>query len=177
MGLFLHYYKSNHRGFTLIELLVVITIIGLMAAVVLAMVNTARAKARDAQRKANMQQIMLALNLFYDQYGCLPITTGSTCGPGYTSFADAGSWDYSSQGNFLPFLQSSGYMSTVPLDPINNMTGDGTGGQYAYRYYCYTSGGTQGLHLGYYREIGGWAEVIWNKTTSGGWSDIDYLCK
>ncbi len=53
-------------GFTLIELLVVIAIIGVLASIVLASLNTARRKARDARRITDLKQIQLALELFFD---------------------------------------------------------------------------------------------------------------
>lgn len=55
-----------HRGFTLIELLVVIAIIGILSSVVLASLNGARKKGRDARRISDLKQIQLALEMYYD---------------------------------------------------------------------------------------------------------------
>ncbi len=54
------------RGFTLIELLVVIAIIGILSSIVLASLNSARLKSRDARRLADIKQLQLALALYYD---------------------------------------------------------------------------------------------------------------
>jgi type II secretion system protein G len=59
-------HKLRNTGFTLIELLVVIAIIGVLASVVLASLNSARAKSRDARRIADLKQIQTALELYYD---------------------------------------------------------------------------------------------------------------
>ncbi len=64
--------KNNSSGFTLIELLVVIAIIGVLASVVLASLNTARRKSRDARRIADIKQIQLALELYFDANGEYP---------------------------------------------------------------------------------------------------------
>jgi len=61
-------YRSK-RGFTLIELLVVIAIIGVLSAVVLAALNTARSKGSDAAIQANLNAIRTQAGLYYDGPG------------------------------------------------------------------------------------------------------------
>lgn len=56
----------KRRGFTLIELLVVIAIIGILSSVVVASLNGARKKARDARRVDDVKQLQLALDLYFD---------------------------------------------------------------------------------------------------------------
>ncbi len=56
----------KQRGFTLIELLVVIAIIGILSSVVVASLNSARKKARDARRVDDVKQVQLALELYFD---------------------------------------------------------------------------------------------------------------
>ena len=63
------------RGFTLIELLVVIAIIGILASIVLASLNSARVKSRDARRIADVKQIQLALELYYNDNAIYPATS------------------------------------------------------------------------------------------------------
>ncbi|KKW10791.1 MAG: hypothetical protein UY50_C0026G0018 [Parcubacteria group bacterium GW2011_GWA2_49_9] len=71
-------------GFTLIELLVVIAIIGILSSVVLASLNSARTKTRDTKRVADIKQLQIALELYYDansEYpGALTALVGSSGG-------------------------------------------------------------------------------------------------
>ena len=66
----MHIMKNSYkRGFTLIELLVVIAIIGILSSVVLASLNTARAKGANAAVKANLNNIRAQAELSYDTNG------------------------------------------------------------------------------------------------------------
>ncbi len=61
------------RGFTLIELLVVISLIGILSTLVVANMNSARERARDAQRKSDLRNIQTGLRLYYnDNNGYAP---------------------------------------------------------------------------------------------------------
>lgn len=78
--------RSCITGFTLIELLVVIAIIGVLASIVLASLSSARSKSRDARRIADIKQIQLALELYYDANSQSYPPALATCTPGSNLF-------------------------------------------------------------------------------------------
>lgn len=120
------------KGFTLIELLVVIAIIALLSSVVLASLSSARVKSRDARRIADLKQIQLALEMFYDDKGEYPGVNGTGAGINCITYAtnSRGSLDCSGYrvsnvtgatnqtwDEFETDLRP--YMARTPKDPIN----------------------------------------------------------
>ncbi len=113
----------NHRikGFTLIELLVVISIIAILAGLLMSNFVGVRQRGRDAQRKADIQQIRSALELYRADMGAYPIIVGG--------------WAYSTAGDsWIPGLTPQ-YMQKVPKDPVNNATQPWLSGNYSYAYF------------------------------------------
>uniref|UniRef100_A0A7V3JAS0 Prepilin-type N-terminal cleavage/methylation domain-containing protein n=1 Tax=candidate division CPR3 bacterium TaxID=2268181 RepID=A0A7V3JAS0_UNCC3 len=64
--------RLSGKSFTIVELLVVISIISLLAGLITASVSKARAKGRDAKRKADISSIQTALEMYYEQNGKYP---------------------------------------------------------------------------------------------------------
>ncbi len=59
------------KGFTLIELLIVIAIIGVLASLALVSFGPAQGRARDAQRKSDLNQYRIALENYASGHGGL----------------------------------------------------------------------------------------------------------
>jgi general secretion pathway protein G len=73
---FLKMKKIKKNGFTLIELLVVISVIGLLAALIMVNFNAARERARDVQRKSDLDQTKKALRMYYNDDSAYPLDDG-----------------------------------------------------------------------------------------------------
>ncbi len=113
---------KSGAGFTLIELLVVIAIIGLLASVVLVALNSARAKARDTKRRADLAQVSKALEFYYDKFGTYQVLGGgwrgtpanpaTACGCGWLSYEDGGYYTLS----VIHALQQAGFLGIISVD-------------------------------------------------------------
>lgn len=106
-----------NKAFTLLELLVVIAIIGVLAAIVMASLNGARSKSRDAKRLSDMRQMKIAIELHFDRYGYYPdCTGGDVCSS--TGYA----------GSIYNLSIVPNYIKNISSDPRN------ISGQYGYYY-------------------------------------------
>ncbi len=96
-------------GFTLIELLVVIAIIGILIALLLPAVQSAREAARQMQCTNNLRQLMMAMHVYHEARESFPLGSGLSRGE--------------PQGNLgwhvwiLPQLEESGAYETLNPGP------------------------------------------------------------
>lgn len=95
--------KKFNFGFTLVELLVVISIIGLISAITLAALNSARSKGSDATIRADLNTIFKQAEIVYDNAS--PNNYANVCSNGVVqnaiqsaSQASAG-YDWITNGN------------------------------------------------------------------------------
>jgi prepilin-type N-terminal cleavage/methylation domain-containing protein len=99
--------RGRHEGFTLVELLVVIAILGVLVALLLPAVQSARGAARRMSSLNNLKQMGIALHAYHDSRRRLPpgftsVVTDATTnpaketGPGWSFFAE-----------ILPYMEQS----------------------------------------------------------------------
>ena len=93
----------RRRGFTLVELLVVIAIIGILVALLLPAVQSAREAARRTQCSNNLKQIGVALHNYHDTHMSFPPGGLHHSGPGQGG--DSTSWRCSWLLLLLPMLE------------------------------------------------------------------------
>src|SRR5262245_31480039 len=108
---------SCRHGFTLVELLVDIAIIGVLVALLLPAVQSAREAARRTQCSSNIKQIGLALHNYHEVNGKFPYVRGgrfqSRCG------------DYHGIVGMLPFMEQTQRYDAIAnesayINPWNN---------------------------------------------------------
>lgn len=118
------------KTFTLIEMLIVIVIIGILAAALIPRLQSVQGRARDTKRKTDFTQIHNALLIYNTDNGWYPQSSNisGSCA------LNANCYRYSLDG--APWISAiSGYMTSIPVDPINNgLTPWGTAENYSYAY-------------------------------------------
>ena len=120
--------SASRTGFTLIELLVVIAIIGVLVALIMPAVQSAREAANRTQCINNLKQLGLAGQEYHDSYGTFPAgwycdqINDTNC---IGTLAQSYMWN-GLTGLFLKLEQGNLYNSvnfTMPTNDISNITG------------------------------------------------------
>ena len=139
---------KRQKGFTLIELLVVIAIIGILAAIVLVALNTARVRARDSRRASDLRSLQGALEMYMDSNSTYPV---SSCVAG----ANAAATDAACAATFNQMCTTLGTLlpSGRPKDPRDpDGSNSSAGNNYWYGYDSNDAG--TGFQMSYWQENG-----------------------
>lgn len=99
---------AQRKGFTLVEMLVAVAILALLSAIVLASMNEAKKKARDAQRVSDLQQIQVGTRMYRDFFS----TSTLPSVPSGEIFGDGAGFD----------TVLTPYLPGTIKDPINSGT-------------------------------------------------------
>ncbi len=102
--------RNNNHAFTLIELLVTMAIIAILAAISLVGLNSVRESARDARRKADLEQIRGGLEMFKSDCGRYPASLPAVGNP------------LTGDGSTPNCPNSNTYIARIPSDPTPGRT-------------------------------------------------------
>lgn len=92
------------KGFTLIEILVTVVIIGVLTAVAIVSYTSINRRSRDVKRKADIEQVRQALEMYRSDNGTYPVVSG-----------------FSDMSGLATFLVPD-YLPTIPTDPQTTYT-------------------------------------------------------
>jgi len=107
----------KQKGFTLIELLVVIAIIGLLSTLAVVSLNSAREKARDARREADIRLLNNAIQLYVQENDKAPLVPNDA-----NKVCDSSEVCWASGGDFAVALST--YTAPLVTDPKNDAAND-----------------------------------------------------
>jgi prepilin-type N-terminal cleavage/methylation domain-containing protein/prepilin-type processing-associated H-X9-DG protein len=121
--------RKQRRAFTMIELLVAVAIIGVLIALILPAVQSARESARRLQCTANLSQLGLALTNYETAYTVYPFGVGADKDGLISQPASANNRRYSLHSQILPYVEQAALFNQLnffntPFFP--DTTGDPT---------------------------------------------------
>jgi type II secretion system protein G len=107
----------SHKGFTLLEILIVLAILGILATLLMANYFTSLKKGRDLKRKHDLDQVKMALKLFYSDEQRYPDDNGGG------RINEACSSLPCTWGSSLFGTTANPYMRQLPRDPSGPTSG------------------------------------------------------
>jgi prepilin-type N-terminal cleavage/methylation domain-containing protein len=119
--------KKRAAGFTLVEIIVVVGLIAILSAMVYANFGQGSAQSRDAERKADLQLVQNALELYKQENGRYPAGCNGANWSGESSYA------YKCPGSDTQYIVGLApkYLSVLPKDPKKGVANSDYG--YVYR--------------------------------------------
>ncbi len=123
---------SHMRGLTLIELTAVVAIIGVLAALSFGPIRAAQQRSRDVQRKADLNLIAQAIDLYTVAHRAVPDASSAGATPCSTLFSSLQAANGTAWIPGLDEFVTSTKNKTfpVPVDPLHPRPG------YSYTYQC-----------------------------------------
>jgi type II secretory pathway pseudopilin PulG len=109
----------TRRGFSISELLVILSVVAVLSTIVLGNLGEARAKARDRERIASLEQMQVVLRLYKEQYGRYPERGCPTVLP-------AAPWASPGPGDASWYAECDEYVSGVIPDLMSELPTDPT---------------------------------------------------
>lgn len=110
--------KHNTKGFTLMEILIAMAILGIISSIGFASFTLAVKKARDAERKSDLEQVSKALEAYYSDFGVYPASQSDRiagCGNGVQGDGIDGN-QTCSWGAAFSLDTGKVYMKNLPLE-------------------------------------------------------------
>jgi len=114
--------KQKHlqpnSGFTFIELMVVISIVAIITIVAIISFDSVRQASRDNQRKSDLKNISVALEIYYNRKGYYPNEDYNADGCDSSIGACGGSTSWHASSDIRDLITEK-IITTLPIDPLN----------------------------------------------------------